>query len=197
MTDSPITQSWIPELRRRLASPPPRRLAAGGGRAAAVLVPLYVEAGALWVLLTHRSASLTKHRGQIAFPGGTLEAGESHWQAALRETQEEVGLEPGRVLDLGQLDELESTTGFRVLPCVGGLPAGFELRINPDEIADTFRVPLSALANPRMIEDRTVKLDGTSRVIRVYHVGTRQIWGVTARILQNLLERLGLEAVEP
>ena len=56
---------------------------------------------------------------------------------------------------------------------------------------------MSALANPRMIEDRTVKLDGTSRVIRVYHVGTRQIWGVTARILQNLLERLGLEAVEP
>lgn len=196
MTDSPVPQSWIVQLSNRLSSPVPQRLPAGGGRAAAVLVPLYVEAGALWVLLTHRAASLSKHRNQIAFPGGTLDSGETPWQAALREAREEVGLVPQGVLQLGQLDEIESTTGFRVTPCVGGLPAGFELRINPDEIADTFRVPLSALANPRMIEDRTVRLDGKQRVIRVYHVGTRQIWGVTARILRNLLERLGLEPVE-
>ncbi|MDY7092772.1 MAG: CoA pyrophosphatase [Acidobacteriota bacterium] len=188
-----LPSSWIVQLRGRLTSPPPSRLAATGDRSAAVLVPLFVDAGELWVLLTRRAEALPKHRSQIAFPGGTLEPGETPWEGALREAQEEVGLIPETVLQLGELDELQSTTGFRVLPCVGCIPSGFQLRINPDEIADTFRVPLTALANPRLIEDRPVVVDGHERMLRVYHVGSRQIWGITAKMLQNLLRRLGME----
>ncbi len=187
------TLSWIEEARGRFASPPPSRLAPGEGRPAAVLVPLFVDAGELWTLLTRRTDHLPTHRSQIAFPGGGANAGEEAWDTALREAREEVGLDPARVLRLGQLDESASGSGFRIVPCVGAVPQDFATRIDPEEIAECFRVPLSAFANPRLVEDRPVRVEGTERVLRVYHVGSRQVWGLTARILTNLLERLGLE----
>jgi 8-oxo-dGTP pyrophosphatase MutT (NUDIX family) len=189
--------SWILEARSRLASPPPRRLPPRDVRQAAVLVPLYVDAGELWTLLTRRADSLPHHRGQIAFPGGGRELGEDAWGAALRESQEELGLDPARILRVGQLDEAETPSGFRIIPCVGAVPNPLETRANPGEIAEVFAVPLLALANPQLVEDRRVRLDGADRVLRIYHVGGRQIWGLTARILQNLLERLGVEGTMP
>ncbi len=191
-----IANSWLPEIRQHLANPAPKRLGPSEKRSAAVLVPLYVEGGQLWTLLTRRADDLPTHRSQIAFPGGNTKANEELWDTALREAHEEVGIDRGKVLKLGQLDELDSTTGFRVVPCVGALPAQFETSMNPGEIAEIFRVPLYALANPQLIEDRLVSIDGKEQVMRVYHVGSRQIWGLTARILQNLLQRLGLEATE-
>jgi len=187
-------QSWIFEVRARLASPPPRRLPASELRPAAVLVPLYVDAGELWTVLTKRADTLPSHRSQIAFPGGAREAGEDAWAAALREAHEEVGIDPARVIRLGELDEVESPAGFRVVPCVGAIPFPFEARPNAAEISEVFSLPLSALANPRLVEEREVLLNGTRRMLRIYHVGQRQIWGLTARILQNLLVRLGLES---
>jgi 8-oxo-dGTP pyrophosphatase MutT (NUDIX family) len=194
--ESGARQSWILALRERLASPAPRRLAASELRQAAVLVPLYVDAGELWTVLTRRSDDLPTHRGQIAFPGGGRELKEDPWDAALRETQEEIGLDPKRVLRLGQLDEVESPAGFRVIPCVGAIPSNSEFQPNAAEIADVFSLPLTAFANPRMVEERDVLLDGVRRSLRVYHVGNRQIWGLTARVLQSLLVRLGLESEE-
>src|SRR4029077_15738453 len=107
-------KSWVLEVRDRLASPPPQRLPASDLRQAAVLVPLYVEAGELWTVLTKRTDTLPSHRGQIAFPGGRRETGEDAWGAALREASEEVGIEPAKVLRLGVLDETESPA-FRVI----------------------------------------------------------------------------------
>jgi len=187
-------QSWILDLRQRLSSPPPRRLPPSDLRQAAVLVPLYVDAGELWTVLTKRTDTLPTHRGQIAFPGGAREVGEDAWAAALRESHEEVGFDPGRVLRLGELDEGETPAGFRIIPCVGAIPYPYEARPNEGEIAEVFSLPLSAFANPRLVEERTVELDGRKRNLRIYHVGTRQIWGLTARILQNLLVRVGLES---
>jgi 8-oxo-dGTP pyrophosphatase MutT (NUDIX family) len=184
--------SWIQEVRLRLGSPPPSRLAAGDTRHAAVLVPLYVEAGELWTLLTRRAETLPHHRGQIAFPGGGRETGEDVWGAALRESEEEIGLEPQRVLRLGELDEVATPSGFRIVPCVGAIPQPFEARPSPDEIDEVFALPVSVLANPSLVEDRDVKIDGERRTLRLYHVGRHVVWGVTARILQNLLARLGL-----
>ena len=155
-------------------------------------MPLYVDAGALWVLLSKRSEALPHHRGQIAFPGGSLDGDETLWEAAKRETQEEVGIGPQKVLELGLLDETETPSGFRIVPCVGAIPYPVETAPNPGEIDEIFSVPLSALADPRMVEDRTVSIDGIARTHRVYHVGGRQIWGLTARILGALLARLGL-----
>ncbi len=184
------TRNWLAEVRERLAAPAPRRLAAREMRHAAVLVPLYVDAGELWTVLTKRTEHLPHHRGQIAFPGGGRETGEDAWAAALRETEEEIGIAAQRVVRLGQLDETDLPSGFRVLPCVGAVPFPFETRVNPHEIAEVFAIPLSAFANPRLVEDRRVVLEGRERVLRIYHVGSRQIWGATARILQNLMGRL-------
>lgn len=189
-------QSWILQVRELLASPPPRRLGPRDARHAAVLVPLYVDAGELWTLLTRRTDTLPHHKGQIAFPGGGRELGEEPWPAALREAHEEIGIEPSVVLRLGELDEAETPSGFRIIPCVGAVPQPLETRPNPEEIAELFAAPLSAFANPRLVEERRVLLDGSSRVLRIYHVGGRQVWGLTARILQNLLMRLGLEPLD-
>lgn len=184
--------SWIADVRQRLAAPAPRRLAAGEERLAAVLVPLFVDAGELWTVLTQRSDELPHHRGQVAFPGGTREPGESSWQTALRESEEEIGLAATQVLRLGELDELATPTGFRIVPCVGAVPHPVETRANPAEIAAIFSVPLLAFANPRAVEERAVVVDGRERSVRIYHVGSRPVWGVTARVVQNLLGRLGL-----
>lgn len=193
--DGPVN-SWILEVRARLASPPAQRLPPSEMRPAAVLVPLYVDAGELWTVLTKRTDTLPSHRSQIAFPGGGLELGEDPWSAALRESHEEVGIEPKRVLRLGELDEGETPAGFRVIPCVGAVPFPYEMSPNEDEIAEVFSLPLSAFANPRLVEERTIKVNGVERDLRIYHIGSRQIWGLTARILQNLLIRLGLESGE-
>lgn len=162
-----------------------------------MLVPLFVDAGQLWVLLTRRAEKLPHHRNQIAFPGGGLEAGEDSWDAALRETSEELGVEPSRVMHLGQLDEAETPSGFRIIPCVGAVAYPIETRVSKDEIAEVFAVPLLAFANVRLTEDRAVTVDGRRHTLRIYHIGNRQIWGLTARIVQNLLQRLGLEGAGP
>ncbi len=191
-------QSWIVELRRCLDSPPPKRLPPSEARQAAVLVPLYVDANELWTVLTKRSEELPHHKGQIAFPGGSLEGEEDAWAGALRETHEEVGIEAKKVLRLGQLDEAETPSGFRIVPCVGAVPFPLETEINHGEIEELFPAPLSAFTNPSLVEDRLVEIDGRERTIRIYHVAGRQVWGLTARIIQSLLHRLGLEsAPEP
>ncbi|MEA2600533.1 MAG: hypothetical protein QOF89_1525 [Acidobacteriota bacterium] len=189
-------RSWILAMRERLASPPPRRLAASDLRQASVLVLLYVDAGELWTILIKRTDTLPSHRGQIAFPGGGKELKEDAWGAALRETQEEIGIDPKLVLRLGELDEVESPAGFRVIPCVGAVPNTYKVQPSAAEIAEVFSLPLSAFSNPKMVEERDVLINGAQRNLRIYHVGNRQIWGLTARILQNLMIRLGLEPDE-
>jgi 8-oxo-dGTP pyrophosphatase MutT (NUDIX family) len=188
--------SWIVEVRSRLAAPPPRRLPVADLRGAAVLVPLYVAAGELWTVLTKRTDTLPSHRSQIAFPGGGREAGEDPWAAALREANEEVGIDPAHVLRLGELDEGETPAGFRIIPCVGAIPFPYELRPSVAEIAEILPLPLAAFANPRLVEERDVVYDGTRHALRIYHVGGRRVWGLTARVLQNLLVRLGMESPE-
>ncbi|MEM6454525.1 MAG: CoA pyrophosphatase [Acidobacteriota bacterium] len=192
-SSKPADVSWLSQLGRALGQPPPRRLPPRDARPAAVLVPLYVDAGALWMVLTKRTETLPTHKGQIAFPGGGVEASETPWDAALRETHEEIGIAPSTVMRIGQLDETVTPSGFSIVPCVGAVPFPLQTRANEDEIDEIFTVPLQALASPQLVEDRTVVIDGQPRALRVYHVGSRRIWGVTARIAQNLLHRLGLD----
>ncbi len=213
--NEPQSSSWILELRNRLGTPPARRLPPTDDRQAAVLVPLYVDAGELWTVLTQRTDKLPHHSGaerpfgatvQIAFPGGSLEPGEDPWDAAVRETEEEIGIERKKILRLGDLDETAvshsppsggTPSDFRIVPCVGAVPFPLETELNTDEIEELFVLPIKAFANPTAVEERAVTLDGEERMLRIYHVGSRQVWGLTAMILQNLLQRLGLEPVEP
>ncbi len=190
MNDRALT--WIHDVRGRLETPAPRRLPPDEARPAAVLVPLYIEGGRLFTVLTRRSDELPHHAGQIAFPGGGLELGEDAWAGALRESWEELALDPRRVLKLGQLDEVTSPAGFRVVPCVGAVPVPLEIDASTSEIDEVFSVPLLALADPAAAEEREIDFDGHRRSIRIYHHAGRQIWGLTARILQNLLARLGV-----
>jgi len=185
--------SWIAEIRGRLLAPPPRRLALADVRPASVLVPLFVDAGELWTLLTVRSAEMPTHKSQVAFPGGGRETGEKPWDAALREAEEEIGLDRKTVVQLGELDEASTPSGFTIVPCVGAVPSNFQTQVN-DEISEAFKVPLSAFANIQVVEDRRVRIDGIERDLRIYHVGRRRIWGVTARIIQSLMVRLGVDS---
>lgn len=188
-----LPPSWIVELRQHLAEPAPGRLTSSDAREAAVLVPLFVDAGALWVLLTRRAEELSHHPGQVAFPGGVRETGESAWETALREAREELGLQEAAVLRLGHLDEVESPAGFRIVPCVGAIPAEFEPQPDEVEVVEAFQIPVTAFADPRLVEERQMTFDGQERDIRFYHIGGRQIWGLTARIVHNLMARLGLD----
>jgi 8-oxo-dGTP pyrophosphatase MutT (NUDIX family) len=158
-----------------------------------VLVPLYVDAGQLWVVLTRRSDELPQHRSQIAFPGGGLETGETAWAAALRESREELGLEPRQIVLLGELDEIRAdVSNYRIVPCVGAVPYPLATAPNPAEIAEVFTVPLLAFADPRLVEERIVVVDGKRRRFHIYHVGNRTVWGLTARIVHGLLQRLDI-----
>jgi 8-oxo-dGTP pyrophosphatase MutT (NUDIX family) len=117
-------------------------------RLAAVLVPLVARESAATVLMTTRSSELRQHSGQIAFPGGKVDEGETPCQAALREAREEIGLDARHIEPIGYLDPYLTGTGFRILPVVSLVTPPFELLVNTKEVHDTFEVPLAFLMHP-------------------------------------------------
>jgi 8-oxo-dGTP pyrophosphatase MutT (NUDIX family) len=173
-----------------LHSPAPPNV---GFRPAAVLIGLVARAADVSVILTTRASALKVHSGQIAFPGGKIEAGDADpVAAALREAREEIGLEASYVEPIGHLDPYLTGSGFLIQPIVAKVEPGFELRIDPQEVEDAFEVPLSFLMNADHHELRTREADGVFRRFYVMPYGERLIWGATAGILRNLYERLYL-----
>jgi 8-oxo-dGTP pyrophosphatase MutT (NUDIX family) len=159
-------------------------------RAAAVLLPIINRPGGLTVLLTVRASDLRAHSGQVAFPGGKIDEGETPQDAALREAKEEIGLAEQFVEPLGWLDPFFTGTGFRVAPLVALVEPSFVLTVNKLEVDEVFETPFAFLmdaANHRLEE---LEWQGQRR--RYYampHEG-RYIWGATAGILRNLYEKL-------
>ncbi len=159
-------------------------------RAAAVLVPV-VARETLTVLLTQRTDALPSHAGQIAFPGGKVEpADDGPLATALRETHEEIGLEAEFVEPLGYLDSYRTGTGYRIVPVVALVREGFELKLDPREVADAFEIPLSFLMDARNHTIHTRTLAGAERRFHAMPFQERYIWGATAGILKNMHERL-------
>jgi 8-oxo-dGTP pyrophosphatase MutT (NUDIX family) len=159
-------------------------------RPAAVLAPIVARPQGLTVLLTLRSTALRSHSGQVAFPGGKIDPGETPEETALREAREEVGLAAEMVEPLGWLDSYLTGTGYRVAPLVALIDPAFTPTPNPAEVADAFETPFSFLmdaANHRL-EERQWR--GRMRKFYAMPYGERYIWGVTAGILRNLYERL-------
>lgn len=158
---------------------------------AAVLVPIIDRETGPTVLLTQRVETLRAHAGQIAFPGGRLDApDEPPLQAALRETQEEVGLEPERIEVIATLDCYRTCTGYNITPVVGIVQPDFSLKLQETEVADAFEVPLSHLIDPaRRRRDSRVFL-GAPRFFYAIPYGQRYIWGATAGIIVNLADVL-------
>jgi 8-oxo-dGTP pyrophosphatase MutT (NUDIX family) len=160
-------------------------------RPAAVLVGLIERKEGLSVLLTRRSDSLRSHTGQVAFPGGRMDPGETPWQAALREAEEEVGLSPSHVSLAGLSTPYRTGTGFLVTPVVGFVPPDLSFTPNPHEVADVFETPFGFLMDPANYERRHYDLpDGRRRHYYAMTWENQLIWGATAGMLRALHDRL-------
>jgi 8-oxo-dGTP pyrophosphatase MutT (NUDIX family) len=143
------------------------------------------------VILTQRTEHLRKHAGQIAFPGGRIDAGDSGAiEAALREAEEEIALPPSAVTVIGQTDPYLTVTGFQVTPVIGVVPPDLTLRANDAEVADVFEVPLSFLLEPTNHLEQAVEWQGRERHYYEITYGERRIWGATAAMIVNLARRL-------
>jgi 8-oxo-dGTP pyrophosphatase MutT (NUDIX family) len=160
-------------------------------RPAAVLIPLIERAHGLNVILTKRASHLKHHPGQIAFPGGKVDAGDAdETAAALREAHEEIGLPPDNVEVLGHLPFHETVTHFQITPILGRVKNHFTPTPEPGEVAEVFEVPLAHLTDPvnYIIEGRY--WGGAKRLYYVVPYGPYYIWGATARMLRGFAERL-------
>ncbi|MDH7516424.1 MAG: CoA pyrophosphatase [Bacteroidota bacterium] len=180
----------VEDFRRSVLSRPPLHVDAAGYRRAAVLVPLLPEEGRWHVLFTRRSDALDRHGGQVSFPGGAAEKGESPYMTALREAGEEIGLLPGDVEILGELDELCTPTGYVITPVVGVLRQGVPLTPSRNEVARLFTVPLDFFADEHNAASETRIVDGRPREVWFYRTDGETIWGATALIIRGMLERL-------
>jgi 8-oxo-dGTP pyrophosphatase MutT (NUDIX family) len=197
-------------LRRRLAAPPsessaprvghyagadPVRLASlmpAPAIRAAVLLPIVDRGDELGVLFTVRADSLAQHAGQIAFPGGRIEPGDADaTAAALRETEEEIGLGREFVEVIGRLPDHAVITGYRVTPVVGLVRAGFDLSLDPIEVAGTFEAPLRHLLDPATHARRTRQVGGVEFETIDLPWGRFNIWGATAGMVLTLREVMG------
>jgi 8-oxo-dGTP pyrophosphatase MutT (NUDIX family) len=158
---------------------------------AAVLAPIVARPEGLTVLLTQRASSLRSHSGQVAFPGGKIDPGETAFQSALREAREEIGLEARFVEPLGWLDPYLTGTGFRIAPLVALVEPGFTLTLNAGEVESAFETPLAFLMDEANHHIHEREWAGRKR--RYYAMPYREhyIWGATAGMLRNLWERLG------
>jgi 8-oxo-dGTP pyrophosphatase MutT (NUDIX family) len=175
-------RTWPPEVRENLTT---------GLKPAGVLIPIIEHEESLTVLLTRRSSALRYHASQVSFPGGRMEAGDADIRAtALRETWEEVGIQPADVDIAGYLEPTPTITGYAVTAVVGIVRSGVELRIDPNEVERAFEVPLAYLldvANERASER---EWNGLRLPIVEFHFASERIWGATANILLELRQRL-------
>jgi 8-oxo-dGTP pyrophosphatase MutT (NUDIX family) len=166
----------------------PKNLAAEHYKPAAVLVPIQERDDGDHLVLTKRAEQLNHHRGQVAFPGGRVDAGDrNELAAALRESHEEIGIDPSHVRVLGRLDQVTAAYDFVVTPFVGVIPPSYEFRLNPAETDAVFSVPIASLLGPKCV---AVADHLSSHGEPVYHFYCNgwDIWGATARIIVQFLD---------
>jgi 8-oxo-dGTP pyrophosphatase MutT (NUDIX family) len=185
------------KLRRSLAAPPAEpplagdlpELRARAGTRAAVLIAI-TDRDEPGLLLTVRREHLRTHAGQIAFPGGRVDAGEDSSAAALREANEELGLEPSAVELVGRLDDYRTVTGYVIAPVIGVVPADLPLCPHEEEVADWFEAPLAHLLDRSSHKLESAVFAGAERRYWQIEWNGRRIWGATAAMLVNLSRRL-------
>jgi 8-oxo-dGTP pyrophosphatase MutT (NUDIX family) len=191
--------SLVERITLALADEPPHDLLPGdliegheGNHSQAAVLVAITDRPDPGLILTRRREHLRTHAGQVAFPGGRVDEGEDAVSAALREAQEELGLNPALVRLLGQADPYCTVTGYWVTPVVGVVPADIELVPNPEEVSDWFEAPLDFVLDP--INQRQMTAEYRGRMRHYYQIDwqDRHIWGATAAMLVNLTRRLGV-----
>ncbi len=180
--------SWILEVRRVLEQSRRLPVAGGSGVQVALVVPLYVEAAELWTLLREEP----NETPPLSYPATPFE-GDDPWPTVARLVSVGLGVEPSRVLRLGELDEVGGSGGLRLRACVVAMPSPEDDGSNVE--APAVRLPLSALRHPRLIEERAFEIEGRPVPFAVYHVGRHRLWGPSLDVLLRLTRRL--EQPEP
>ncbi len=178
-------------IRKVLQARIPHSIKATHFKPAAVLVPIQESQNRDYLVLTKRTEMLNSHRGQIAFPGGGVDpVDQGYLQTALRESYEEIGIEPCHVRILGQLDQVTAGSNYVVTPFVGLIPFPYDYRLNPAETAAVFSVPVDALLDRSCfrVESRSYPVERRGEPIYHFQYGGWDIWGATARIIKQLLE---------
>lgn len=162
-----------------------------GLRDAAVLIPVVDHQGEATVILTKRTERLRSHSGQVAFPGGSIDATDASPEAAaLRETEEEIGLSPHFIKVVGRMPDYVTGSGYRIAPVLSVVKPGFTLQLNPLEVDAAFEVPLSFLMDPENHRRESRVWQERERFYYTMPYEERLIWGVTAGIIRTLYERL-------
>lgn len=179
-------RAWRPEVSDE-SRMPRLRSGATGPVPASVLIPIVARAEGLTVLLTERTAHLHVHAGQVSFPGGSVEHGDvDAIDTALRESEEEIGLDRRHVEVIGRLPDYPTVTGFMVAPIVALVFPPFDLALDDFEVAEAFEVPLAFLMNPGHHERREIVFSEGVRHFTAMPHGEHFIWGATAAMLRNL-----------
>jgi 8-oxo-dGTP pyrophosphatase MutT (NUDIX family) len=189
--------SLVDRIARSLAADPPHDLLPGDileaqddePNPAAVLVAI-TDRPEPGLILTVRRDDLRTHGGQVAFPGGRIDPGETPCQAALREAHEELGLDPAEVTVFGEADPYRTVTGYQVTPVVGMVPPDLALTPNPAEVAGWFEAPLDFVLDPANQQRMSAEFRGRTRHYYQIDWQDRRIWGATAAMLVNLGRRI-------
>jgi len=178
-------------IRGRLAELTPRRLVDGYARQAAVLMPFFEQDGELRLLLTRRTDEVETHKGQISFPGGMREEGETLERTAIRETFEEIGISQDRMEILGKFHDYLSITNVRVTPFAAMLRQPFKITPQAHEVAEVLRIPISLFLDPeRLFIKKDFIIEGKIAGDYSWFYGTHRIWGLTALIIHDFFEAL-------
>ena len=163
-------------------------------RPAAVLVPLFWKNEEIHILLTKRSEKLKHHSGQVSFPGGGFEEADlTIRQAAIRETEEEIGIAHQYIDVVGYLEDVKTISGFLVTPFVAILKDNFKLVVNKDEVAEVFSVPLNFFIDTKNCQRKSASYKGKTVKYYSYQHQNHTIWGVTAEIIVKLADKLNNE----
>jgi len=163
---------------------------------AAVLVPFFRKNGSYHILFTRRTEMVEHHKGQISFPGGMREEQDRDLKmTVLREVFEEIGLEKENVDLVGEIDDMETLTGFQVTPFIGFIPHPFDFRLSRDEIEELIEVPFSFFADRCNCKEEKWMHEGIRRNVYVFQYNRHRIWGATARIMKHFVDLLEGESL--